>query len=474
MNLSAIAENIGDGKVVTDIYSGAVKCKCKKEIKFDELSLGGFENSLSCSCGYRFWSADEDAEEILVYSGYDYSTEDNFIMVKQRVYSEINWRKKKLSSKKLRQYNEYLYIDFEGHVFAYFDQDGRAIKDGGKNFFKNINIEDMKEFSNQVELYCKKNKIIPNYGDILKQLNNSYNTYEYELMLRKVLKEYYIEAFVKEGLSYLFQINFLKNVEMLEKNIYIDKKGTSCSKILAIPKKAVKYVAEHKLDEYRILELQDFFTEHSYNDFKLLICEEDSVFDINNLHKLKYLLKNGYSAYKLNKYAKEIISEEKMKVTDFVDYLADSVKMSRAGELEFKLYGKKLKERHDELSAKYKIVKDEVVNRKIFEISSNAGIKQYGEKYVALIPKSVHDFEEEAKQQRNCVLSYAEAMASSDILIVFVRNKAEMYKSYITLEIRDRVIVQAKRFANQSVSHEDKEYLRGLAKENKWHYLSLD
>ncbi|MDW8802508.1 PcfJ domain-containing protein [Clostridium sp. A1-XYC3] len=468
MNIAAIAENIGYGKVVTDIYSGNVKCSCGRKIKFNELSLGGFGNSLSCSCGDEFWPADEDIDELLVYEGYDYIISEAFVMVKQRVYSKIDWRKNRLTTRNLKECNEYLYIDFENNLFAYFDDRGRGIKDGGKSFFKNISIEDMKNLSSQIELYCSKNKIVPNYGSILKKLSSYYNTYEYEIMLKKVLSEYYVESFAKEGLSYLIEYNFLHSLQILEKTIYIDKAATTCSKILGVPKKVICYIRENRLKASNILELQRFFRENNYNDFKEFLCSENSIFEVSDLHYLNFLLRNGYSAHRLNKYAAEIINEEDLGKSSFLTYLVDSVRMSKAGDLEFKLYGRRLKQRHDELASKYKLVKNEIINKKLLEISRDIVVNQYGDKYVAIIPKSVKDFEEEGQNQKNCVLSYAESMVNGDIIILFIRDKNELDKSYITLEIRKKKIVQAKKFANGSINYEDKEYLEGLAKANKW------
>jgi hypothetical protein len=470
MELAHIMEGIGEGNIVTDIYSGDIKCKCGKGINFLDLSFGEFGNSLTCSCGHQFWFAAEEDEvdELLVYEGYDYAQEEGFVIVKQRVYGAIDWKRKKLIKDKLRQDNDYLYIDLDSNVFVCFDSYGKGIVNGAKEFFRNINIEAMEDIAKYLEEYCSINKVYPNYGSILKELNNFYNTASYELVIKNVIARPYLELFIKNGLGYLFENNFLVNVDMLEKSIRIDRNAQSSSKMLRLPKKVIPYIRENKLDEYKILLLQNFFIESNFMDFKNLVANTDSMFQLQHLGRLRYLLRNGYTSSNLNIYAREIMEQEGLDQQDFLNYLADSVRMSKTGDLEFKLYGKRLKQRHDELAAKYKLVKDDAIKGRLEDIHNNASIKQYGDKYVAVVPEAVQDFEEEASNQKNCVLSYAETMAYGETLIVFVRYKEEQDKSYITLEIKDRKIVQAKKFANRSIDQEDRRYLEGLARINGW------
>lgn len=472
MDLAVVAENIGDGRIITDIYSGNFECKCGKKIRFEELNLGGFGTSLSCSCGTRFWFAEEEdsLKDLLVYEGYNYVINDHFLIVKQRIYSEISWNKKRLINKKLREQNEYLYIDFENKLFAYFDDKGRRIKDGGQLFFKNVSIKDMINISEGIDMYCRRNNIVPNYGEILGRLTSSYNTVDYEKMLKKVLHEYYIESLVKEGLSYLFNYNFLINVDTLEKRIIIDKNSTTSNKILGVPKKIVSYIRDHKMDSSKIAYLQNFFIENNYNDFKALLLDKNSIFKFEDLDRLNTLMNYGYSAYKLNRYAKEIMNEEGLNKHNFLTYLIDSVRMSRASDLKFKLYGKRLKERHDELVCQYKLIKNEAIPKNLLKIHNNTVIKQYGEEYIAIVPSSIEDFKEEGQNQRHCVLSYTEAAANGETLILFIRYKEDLKKSYITLEIRNKKIIQAKKFANQSINQEDKKYLECLSKINGWYF----
>lgn len=471
MDLSIIKENIGDGKLFTNIYSGDCQCKCGNKLNFLELCLGEFGTSMECSCGNRFWLApkEEKIKELLIYEGYYYMTEPYFIIVKQKVYSKLNWRKTRILKNKLRESNKYLFIDFESKSFFYLDNKGRTIKDNGKSFFKNISVEEMIELTRNLEQFCSKNNIHPNYGLIVEKLISDYNSPNFGDVLKKAITEYYVENFIKEGLSYLFNYDFLVNSSILERHCSINNKATTCGEILGVPKKIVSYIRDNKLESPHIHKLQNFFKENSYNDFKSLFINTDGIFTVNDLENLSYLLKHGYNAVKLNRYIIKIINTEGLNKEDLLTYITDSIRMSMSHNLKFRLYAKDVKRRHDELMIKYTLVRNENLNRKLLDIHNNIIVNQYGEEYIAIVPKSVSDFEKEAENQRHCVLSYSEGMANNEMLIVFIRHRNNLDKSHITLEIRNRKIVQAKKFSNKSVDSQDIIYLKELAKVNRWY-----
>ena len=79
-----------------------------------------------------------------------------------------------------------------------------------------------------------------------------------------------------------------------------------------------------------------------------------------------------------------------------------------------------------------------------------------------IYPKTTEEIKEEGKRQHNCVASYINRVLSEDCHIMFMRHKDEPGKNYITLEIRNNEIVQAKRPCNQEPSAEE------WAVINKW------
>lgn len=72
-----------------------------------------------------------------------------------------------------------------------------------------------------------------------------------------------------------------------------------------------------------------------------------------------------------------------------------------------------------------------------------------------IYPKTTEQIKEEGIRQHNCVASYINRVLSENCHIMFMRRKDEPEKNYITLEIRDNEIVQAKRPCNQEPSTEE-------------------
>ena len=82
-------------------------------------------------------------------------------------------------------------------------------------------------------------------------------------------------------------------------------------------------------------------------------------------------------------------------------------------------------------------------------------------RFVWRYPRSTQDIKDEAVQQNNCVASYINLVLEGKCHIVFMRDKASPDKSYITLEIRNNKVVQAKRAFNQDLDFMDRRSLAG-------------
>lgn len=79
-----------------------------------------------------------------------------------------------------------------------------------------------------------------------------------------------------------------------------------------------------------------------------------------------------------------------------------------------------------------------------------------------IYPRSTEEIKDEAKQQHNCVATYINRVLNEDCHIMFMRPIEDTTHSYITLEIRNNKIVQAKRKYNNEPTAEE----RGIMK--KW------
>ena len=77
-----------------------------------------------------------------------------------------------------------------------------------------------------------------------------------------------------------------------------------------------------------------------------------------------------------------------------------------------------------------------------------------------IYPRTTEEIKEEARQQHNCVATYIGRVLEEDCHIMFMRPIEDVEHSYITLEIRTKQIVQAKRKYNQEPSEEELEIIK--------------
>ena len=83
-----------------------------------------------------------------------------------------------------------------------------------------------------------------------------------------------------------------------------------------------------------------------------------------------------------------------------------------------------------------------------------------------IIPLTCDEFHEEAEAQHNCVESmYLEKVINGETNVVFVRQKNEPNKSYITCEVRSGQIIQFLLKYNRSVTEDiDNEFRKEFQK----------
>lgn len=110
-------------------------------------------------------------------------------------------------------------------------------------------------------------------------------------------------------------------------------------------------------------------------------------------------------------------------------------------------------------------------------LASKDNVSKYeyaDEEYVVVIPKTYRDFVLEANMQRNCVIDYVEEVSSGETVIAFIRKAKQPHISYITMEISEDTIIQAKMMMNEDIIlTEDKEFLKKYAR-LKGLYIDID
>ena len=151
---------------------------------------------------------------------------------------------------------------------------------------------------------------------------------------------------------------------------------------------------------------------------------------------------------------------------DYVDYL----------NCQYQMYGK-VKEKYPEnwytdkhiMNHKYTAWK-RLNENKTFKLHQEKLLQDvaYGnKKYQVVIPLDSADILDEAQQQQHCVASYVDRIVKGETNIVFIRDKEDLEKSLLTVEIRNGAIVQVRGFQNRMYTKEEYDFMVDWSKNKK-------
>ncbi len=111
----------------------------------------------------------------------------------------------------------------------------------------------------------------------------------------------------------------------------------------------------------------------------------------------------------------------------------------------------------------YYIENEEEIDRRIRRKLEEFADRYYGEnnRYKVIIPSSVKELLKEATDQHNCLYNYVDKVASSSALIVCIREKNNIDKALVTVEINvvTRQVVQAYGAFNRELTDDEADFL---------------
>ena len=134
-------------------------------------------------------------------------------------------------------------------------------------------------------------------------------------------------------------------------------------------------------------------------------------------------------------------------VRTYADYLADAEKLSMDFSDKNVLFPKDLYRAHQNTIRQVEYKKNEALEVMYAKKRRRKMERQYSFSALGMriiVPERLVDLIEEGKAQHNCVGGYMERVAKGETDVVFVRRTAHPEKSYITMEIKDDVIYQAR------------------------------
>ena len=167
----------------------------------------------------------------------------------------------------------------------------------------------------------------------------------------------------------------------------------------------------------------------------------------------------GYTAKALFKYIDALKTYEALEdIQHIMRELYDYANMMKAISPKFDKYPRNFLTTHKIACRNYNRLKKEF-SEEIFRKRITPKYECSFGDYQFIYPKSTQEIKDEAVQQNNCVASYIDSVIDGNCHIMFLRKKDLPDKSLVTIEIKDNVIVQAKRKFNDPVTEEDQKVI---------------
>lgn len=145
--------------------------------------------------------------------------------------------------------------------------------------------------------------------------------------------------------------------------------------------------------------------------------------------------------------------------------LRDYAKMMSEISKKFDHYPKHLMTTHQIASRNYTRLKAQF-DEEAFASRVNRRMEKTIGQFAFIYPSCTQDIKDEAVQQNNCVASYIKRVIDGQCDILFMRDKGDIEKSLVTLEVVGNRIVQAKRHFNYEVTPQQAD---AIDKWNHWY-----
>lgn len=232
------------------------------------------------------------------------------------------------------------------------------------------------------------------------------------------------------------------------------KKGKNLKEILAAPEWI--YQQDYnisEINEARIIYKKYHPSKESFESFIQLHLRNTEIKVFKQILAMKYKDKPLYTFDKLVSYIGRCDMYQAISPRDCILILKDYLYMSISSDTEPDINSNSLKREHDIAVRNYKLVVDEIVEKKF--IAKAVTLKKYeyeNNNFKVIIPETPQDLINEGKNNRNCVGSYVNSFAEGRSKIFFIRKKANSADSYVTLEMRGDTVTQAYLSSNRTIT----------------------
>lgn len=247
------------------------------------------------------------------------------------------------------------------------------------------------------------------------------------------------------------------------------------NQILGLPKVLIddfmKSIDEKNfyLELYKFHNVKDFYETVSNKDVQLTqtYIEYKMHYPTNSNYLLNTMKsEHNHDLKALMRYIIKIHKEEKLSVYETINSYVDYLNMCSQMNLKPKKYPNNLMLVHDVMAKDFKIVQDEK-SRELF----NKTYKELNDDYthidmnhIYLQPLTIQALVEEGNQLHHCIASYGKKVIENESLIYFMRKSYEPDVPYITVEIVNKTVVEARGSFNRIPNRKELNYIKSWAK----------
>ena len=203
----------------------------------------------------------------------------------------------------------------------------------------------------------------------------------------------------------------------------------------------------------------DFMIENNFDYWKfrtLKLCKIKDMEMINYMEDTIEAYENVLNIKKMD--ILKLYNYLKTNQNDIVEYF-DYLRL--ANELGYDLKDKKvlypldLFNAHNEVFEKKNTIVNKKCNKKIKELAKTLIKNKYeDDKYIIKPAGSVKEMLNEGKQQNNCLSTYILDFSKNKTQIYFMRKKSDLKKSFVTIEVKNRKLIQARLKNNEKPDDE--------------------
>lgn len=332
-------------------------------------------------------------------------------------------------------------LDLLTNEFYYYNEIDEKIKEDENLYYGIPYYFSFDEENQNIKLYL--------YTDNLNELKNTIYKYSHIWECTNYLKTNQVDTLMLTYFPIRYpQFEYLIKLKLYELAFtvpYIFEKKNTFKEIFKVEKKYLKLMQEinikyNELEALRLCNSNDISLIKFTSEYLDILLELKEIINIDYIKLKKYFDKNNYEFYN---------------VLEYRDYIKFAYELGLNLKDNNILYPKNLKEEHDKLYLLITTKNNPELNNRIKAISNTLQVNKYeDDKYIIFPANSIESMIDESTQMSNCVRTYIDDYSDGKCQIYFMRYKNSKEKSLVTIEVKNKKVVQARMRFNENITNE--------------------